>query len=53
MYTLLYIVYIYNIECILVRVHLTVSSRIRACGVLKVKILNECILSVFVYNFFL
>jgi len=35
---------------VIVSVYLSVSSRLRACGVLMVKILNKCILSILVYN---
>jgi len=35
---------------VIVRVHLSVSSPLRARGILRVKILNKCILSILVYN---
>ena len=38
--------------CLRYRVHLSVSSRLGACGVFMVKILNKCILSILVYNLF-
>ena len=37
---------------VIVRVHLSVSSRLRVCGVLMVNILNKCILSILVYSLF-
>jgi len=55
---------LYDIKCVLaespvinkqviVRVHLSVSSQLRARVVLMVNILNKCILSILVYELFL
>jgi len=41
------------VRYVIVRVHLSVSSLLRVCGVLMLKILNKCILSLLVYNLFL